>query len=82
MTIQEAWKKVLEIRGDRTTCVTIELWQYGIGNRGVTLKLWDDKKLRNATSLEDLIRCAEASIAEQTEIIVDGELPQATSEKG
>lgn len=75
MTIQEAWKKVLEIRGNRTTCVTLELWQYTNDSRGIVLKLWDGEGSRNAVSLEDLIRVAEASVAEKTEMI-DGELPE------
>lgn len=75
MTIQEAWKKVLEIRGDRTTCVKIELWQYTMDSRGVMLKMWDGQEHYDAKSLEDLIRLAEASVAEKTEVI-DGELPE------
>lgn len=81
MTIQEAWKRVLEIRGNRVTCVEICLWQYTSGNRGVTLKLWDGQEHRNAGNLEDLIRLAEGSVAGKTEII-DGELPKMGGEDG
>lgn len=88
MTIQEAWKRILEIRGERETKLTIEFWQYGadIGGQKIKLSLWDGNKHYHAESLEDLIQLAVVSVVEKTtkviEVIgaIDGELPRMGGE--
>lgn len=84
MTIQEAWKKILEIRGERTTCFTIEFWHHSNdpGKTTTKVRLWDGVTSHDAQNLEDLIKLAEVSIGKPG--VVDGELPEQTdqAEKG
>jgi len=82
MTIQEAWKRILEIRGEKlTTCVTIELWHYSQrpGETNISIWLWDGEKNIRGKNLEDLIKLAEVSVGEPG--MIDGELPETTERK-
>lgn len=82
MTIQEAWKRILEIRGERVSCFTIEFWHHSSGEETVNVTLWDDKRHHYAKNLEGIIKLAEVSMGKPG--IVDGELPEQTDqpEKG
>ena len=84
MTIQEAWKKILEIRGERASCLTVDLWHYGHdpGKTEIKLSFWDGSTLLSAKNLDDLIKLAEVSVGKPG--IVDGELPEPAdqAEKG
>ena len=84
MTIQEAWKKILEIRGERDSCLTVELWHYNHDPGKTTTKiwLWDGRASHPAQNLEDIIKRAEISVSKPG--IVDGELPEPVdqAEKG
>jgi len=79
MTIQEAWKELLEIRGDRVTCLTIDLWQYNTGEQKQAVSLWDGVKLHEAKNLTALLEIAKALDAPKEP--VDGELPEAIERK-
>ena len=80
--IQEAWKRILEIRGKRLTSIGIDFWHYDRdpGKTTVAVHLWDGKELRYGKTLEDLIKLAEVSMSEPK--MIDGELPEAMGEKG
>ena len=81
MTIQDAWKRILEIRGERETLFTVEFWQYphAPGKTEIQLRLWDGKANHYATTLDGIIKAAEESIGEPG--VIDGELPEAIETK-
>ena len=81
MTIQEAWKRILEIRGERTTCMTVEFWHHNSHPGKTSVKVWlfDGKMSQEVPSLEALIGLAEGSVSEPP--VIDGELPEATEKK-
>lgn len=76
MTIQEAWKSILEIRGKKVTCFTVQLWQWGSGAQEIKLSLFDGKDSHSAKNLDDIIKLAEVSVSEPG--VIDGELPEIT----
>jgi len=78
MTIQDAWKRILEIRGKKVTCFTVQLWQWGSGAQELKLSLFDGKDSHYAKNLDDIIKLAEISVSEPG--VIDGELPE-TPEK-
>ncbi len=75
MTIQECWKKIKDIRKNRTTCVTIDLWLRSDNSEYFNLRLWidEDSKHVQVKNLEDLVKAAEMSLSKEK--TVDGELP-------
>jgi len=81
MTIQDAWKRILEIRGERVdTKFAIEFWHYSHapGDSAVRLSVWDGNQHHYAKNLEDLIKLVEVSVGKPG--MIDGELPE-TPEK-
>ena len=81
MMIQEAWKRILEIRGERETKFGIEFWHYRQipGRPVVKVSLWDGERHYYAENLEDLIKLAEVSVGEPG--VIDGELPEIAEKK-